>query len=59
MPNCFAMTVLKLDLLQDIVDKKRKVYEVAEIFKVTRKTVGQWLYKYRSDGLDGIIPKKP
>jgi len=59
MPNCFAMTVLKWDLLQDIVDKKRKVYEVAEIFKVTRKTVGQWLCKYKSDGLDGIIPKKP
>lgn len=59
MPNCFAMTKMKWDLLQDILDKKRKAYEVAEIFKVTGKTVGQWLCKYRADGLDGIIPKKP
>lgn len=59
MPNCFAMTKMKWELLQDILDKKRKVYEVAEIFKVSRKSVSQWLYKYRNDGITGIIPKKP
>lgn len=59
MPNCFSMTVLRWDMLQDIVDKKRKVYEVAEIFKVSRKSVSQWLYKYKRDGISWIIPKKP
>lgn len=59
MPNCFTMTVLRWELLQDILDKKRKVYEVAEIFKVSRKSVSQWLYKYKRDGLSWIIPRKP
>jgi len=58
MPNCFSMTVLKWNLLQDIVDKKRKVYEVAEIFKVSRKTVWIRLHKYKKEWLPWIIPKK-
>lgn len=59
MPNCFSMTVLKWDLLQDIVDKKRKNYEVAEIFKVSRKTVWIRLHKYKKEWVTWIIPKKP
>ncbi len=59
MPNCFAMTKMKWELLQDILDKKRKVYEVAEIFKVSRKSVSQWLCKYKQEWLSWIIPKKP
>ena len=59
MPNCFAMIDLKREHLQDIVDKKKKVYQVADIFKVSRKTVGQRLHKYKNDGVNGLIPKKP
>ena len=59
MPNCFSMIEHKRDLLEDIILKKRKVKEVAEIFKVSRKSVSQWLCAYKQDGITGIIPKKP
>ena len=46
-------------LLEDIVKKKRKVKEVAEILDVKRETVSRWLGRYRFGGMDEIIPAKP
>lgn len=46
-------------LLKEILEKKRKVKEVAEILDVKRETVSRWLAKYRFEGLDGICPRKP
>jgi len=57
-PNCFWMIELKWQLLQDILDKKRKVNEVSEILKVSRQSVSKWLSQYRYDGINGISPKK-
>jgi transposase len=46
-------------LLKDILEKSRKVKDVAGILSVKRETVSRWLAKYRFEGLDGICPKKP
>lgn len=46
-------------LLKEILEKKRRVKEVAGILDVKRETVSRWLAKYRFEGLDGICPQKP
>lgn len=57
--NCFSMLELKCNLLQDILDKKRKIKDVVEILQVSRQSVSKWLSQYRYDGMNGIMPKKP
>jgi transposase InsO family protein len=59
MPNCFTMIDLKWSLLQDIIDKKRKIKEVAEILKLSRQSISIYLKKYKEDWINWIIPKKP
>lgn len=58
MPNCFSMIELKWQLLQDVLDKKRKQKEIVEILKVSRQSVWIWLKKYKDDWINWIIPKK-
>ena len=58
MPNCFSMIEHKKNLLEDILQDKRWVQEVADILKVSRQSVSIWLKNYRDDGIDWIIPKK-
>lgn len=53
------MVLHREKLINEILEKKRKVKEVAEILDVKRETVSRWLAKYRFEGLDGICPKKP
>lgn len=53
------MTELKWHLLQDIIDKKRKVNEVSDILQVSRQSVSKWLSQYRYDWINWIMPKKP
>jgi transposase InsO family protein len=53
------MILLRKNLLEEIVAKKRSVNEVAEILSVRRETVSRWLAQFRFSGLDGIIPRKP
>ena len=58
MPNCFTMIELKWQLLQDVLDKKRKQKEVVEILKVSRQTVWIRFKKYKEYWINWIIPKK-
>lgn len=53
------MIVHREKLLKEILEKKRRVKEVADILDVKRETVSRWFSKYRFEGLDGICPKKP
>ena len=53
------MIDLRANLLQDIVDKKRKVYEVSDILKLSRQSVSILLKKYKEDWVKWIIPRKP
>ena len=53
------MIDLKWQLLQDIIDKKRKVNEVSDILKLSRQSVSIALKKYKEDWINWIIPKKP
>lgn len=53
------MLELKKDLLEDIISKKRKVNEVADILNVSRQSVSTWLWKYKSGWISSIMPQKP
>jgi transposase InsO family protein len=55
----YDMIIQRERLLKEILDKKRKIGDVAEFLGVSRETVSRWLAKYRFEGLDGICPKKP
>jgi IS30 family transposase len=52
------MKQLKIKLVKEIVSKKRKVAEVAEILEVDRKTVGRWKWQYIYGGEAALVPKK-
>jgi len=41
-----------------IINKERKVTEVADILCVTRKTIHKWVAKYKMHGRYGLQPKK-
>jgi transposase len=55
----YDMILHREKLLKEILEKKRRVKEVAGILDVKRETVSRWLAKYRFEGLDGICPRKP
>lgn len=47
MPNtCWNMTELRIKLVKDIISKKRKINDVAEILDVSRQSVSKWKAKY-------------
>lgn len=55
----YDMLLHREKLIKEIIAKKRKVKEVADILDVKRETVSRWLAKYRFGGLDEMCPKKP
>ena len=57
--NTFEMSQLKIKLVKEIVNKKRKIKDVAEILEVDRKSVSRWKWKYIQEGEAALIPKKP
>jgi len=57
--NTFEMTQLKIKLVKDILKKKRKVKEVAEILEVDRKSVSRWKWQYIQGGEEALLPRKP
>ena len=38
---------MKIHLLEDIIQKKRTINDVSEIFHVSRQSVSKWLSRYR------------
>ena len=59
MPSCYAYMELKQKMLDEILSKKRKLWEVADILGVSRQSVSKWLAQYRYAWIPWIIPKKP
>jgi len=59
MPSCYAYMELKEKMLLEILSKKRKIWEVADILSVSRQSVSKWLAQYRLLWISGITPKKP
>lgn len=53
------MTQLKIKLVKEVVEKKRKIKEVAELLEVDRKTVRRWKAIFIHEGEVGLLPKKP
>ncbi|HRX63727.1 MAG TPA: helix-turn-helix domain-containing protein [Candidatus Absconditabacterales bacterium] len=52
------MIKMRARLIEDILQKKRKVQEVAELLSVTRKTIHKWKSRYKIHGIGGLIPEK-
>lgn len=57
--NTFEMTQLKIKLVKDIIAKKRKIKDVAEILEVNRKSVSRWKWAFIYGGEEALLPKKP
>ena len=55
----YDMILHRERMIQDVLAKRRRATEVAEILGVERETVSRWKAKYVLEGLDGICPKKP
>lgn len=56
--NTFEMTQLKIKLVKDVIKKKLKINDVAEILGVDRKSVSRWKWKYIYGGEEALLPKK-
>ena len=58
--NTFASKymILREQKLKEIINKEKKVTEVAKELKVTRKTVHQWLHRYKRFGIEGLVRKQ-
>lgn len=52
------MTELRLKLVKEIINKKRKVQDVSELLDVSRQSVSKWISKYRYEGERALIPMK-
>lgn len=58
MALCYTLIEMRLRMIEDIICKKRKVTEVAEIMWVSRKTVHKWKCRYEYYGPTGLLPQK-
>lgn len=58
MPSCYAYMELKEKMLLEILSKKRKLGDVADILSVSRQSVSKWLAQYKYAWVSGITPKK-
>lgn len=55
---CETMVTLREFYVKAIINKEKKVTEVADILHVTRKTVHKWVAKYKIHGRCWLQPKK-
>lgn len=56
---CFEMIKMRIKLIEDILHKRRKVNEVAELLSVTRKTIHKRKCRYKIYGIAWLVPEKP
>jgi transposase-like protein len=50
---------MKIQLIQDILAKKRSMNEAALLLSVSRQTLSRWKSLYFIHGEKGLVPKKP
>lgn len=55
---CFTMIQMRIRLLQEILDGKRWIWEVASLLSVSRQSVSKWLARFRIEWESWIIPKR-
>lgn len=58
MALCISMIDMREKLIQEILNKKRKVKDVADILWVSRKTIHKWKRRYIHYGRAWLIPRK-
>lgn len=50
--------MLQEEKILQIIEKEKKVTEIAEEFKVTRQTIHEWLNRYKRYGIAGLMRQK-
>lgn len=50
---------VKAHLIEDLINKRRKASEVAEILWVSIRCVNKWRCRYEYNGIEGLIRSKP
>lgn len=58
MPSCYVYMDLKQKMLDEVLSKKRKIGDVADILGVSRQSVSKWLAQYRLLWREWITPRK-
>lgn len=53
------MLLMRIRLIEDILSKKRKVQEVADILWMSRQKVHKWKARYMNQWVEWLIPQKP
>lgn len=56
---CYTMIEQRAQLLQDVIDKKRKLNDLVSILNVSRQTLSKWKSLYAYWWVDALLPKKP
>jgi transposase InsO family protein len=49
---------MRIKLLQEILNGKKKVYEVASLLSVSRQSVSKWLARYRIEWEAWVVPRR-
>lgn len=44
---CSSLLAMRIKLIKEIIEGKRKIIEVADILSVSRQSVSKWIAKYR------------
>jgi len=55
---CSSLLAMRIKLIKEIIEGKRKIIEVADILSVSRQSVSKWIAKYHIEWEAGIVPKK-
>jgi transposase InsO family protein len=58
MALCFEMIKMRAKLIEDVLHKRRKVQEVADLLSVTRKTIHKWKCRYKIHGIAWLVAEK-
>jgi transposase InsO family protein len=58
MALCFEMIKMRTRLMEDILHKRKKVWEVADLLLVTRKTIHKWKCRYKIHGIAWLVAEK-
>ena len=57
--NTYEMSNIKIRLIKEIDRKERRIKDVSSILEVSRQSVSKWLARYRYEGEEGLLPRKP
>ena len=55
---CNDMIELRIQLVEEIIKKKRTMVEVSDLLHVSRQSISKWVARFKVEGEKGLVPKK-